>query len=150
MRESTIQLSQMVSTFRNKSTLNFDPYTCFAQSLERCLRGDRRYSFRDISKNEQHGYAARLSLAMVHCVFRHCVLVLHGCMVVSKMTLATTCSSLFLFPLYTYIIQCTSNSTCSESLSHIPLQEIMGGLLKRTVKLVQQTTQLETVPYYKS
>jgi len=99
---------------------------------ERCLRGDGRYSFRDISKNEQHGYAARLSLAMVHRVFRHCLLVLHGCMVVSKMTLAL--SSLFLFPLYT--------SYSALAILHVPKlyrtshsKKIMGVFTKKNRKI---------------
>ena len=60
------------------------------------------------------------------------------------MTLATICSSLFLFPPYTYIIQCASNSTCSETLSHIPLQEIMGVITEKNRKIgTASTTQLK-------
>ena len=60
---------------------------------------------------------------MVHRIFRHCLLDLHCCMVVSKMTLTTSCSSLFLFPFYTSY-SALAILQCSETLSHIPLQEV--------------------------
>ena len=70
---------------------------------------------------------------MVHRVFRRCLLVLHSCMVVSKMTLATTCS-LFLYPLYTSY-SALAILPCPKTLLHIPLQEIIDVIIKKNCKI---------------
>ena len=55
-------------------------------SAERCLRRDGVNPLWNFSKNEQHGFEARLPLAVVYCFSRRCVLVLHCNLVVSTMT----------------------------------------------------------------
>lgn len=53
--------------------------------LERHIRGDFWDTLGDVSKDEQHGRATGMSLALVHCIPSDCFLVLHCCLVVSAM-----------------------------------------------------------------
>ena len=59
-------------------------FTCTYSYLERCIFGDVRCPCRNISTHEQHGRTSGMSLAMVHYFSRIRLLVLHHCMVVSK------------------------------------------------------------------
>lgn len=79
MRDSTVQLSQMV---RLQSCW---ACSCGTQSdlVERRLLGNGRHPSWHVPTDEQHGRATGMSVAMVHCLPRSCVLVLHCCLVVS-------------------------------------------------------------------
>lgn len=81
MRESTVQLSQMVSQGQvgNRIYVFEANHRCWS---ERRFRGDFWNLGRNLSADEQHGCSTRLSVAMVHHLPRHRVLVLHCCLVV--------------------------------------------------------------------
>lgn len=66
------------------SILTWTCFTCTYSYLERCIFGDVRCPCRNISTHEQHGRTSGMSLAMVHYFSRIRLLVLHHCMVVSK------------------------------------------------------------------
>ena len=66
-------------------------YRVLSRRAERCICGDIWYSRRDISKNEQYGITAGMSMAVVHRILNPCLLVLHYCLVVSTLTATFIC-----------------------------------------------------------
>jgi hypothetical protein len=90
---------------------------------------------------------------MVYRIFCHRLLVLHGCMVVSKMTLATDAYCfLFYFPFIHHTV-CKQSYIFQNPISQLGSNKTGSVLLKRTVNLFRTargTIQLETLPYYKS
>jgi len=84
VRESTVQLSQMVHWFISVLSV-LSAKLLLVSLLERCVCGNIRYPCRDFPTNEQHGGAARLSVVVVHHLSSLCLLVLYHCMVVPTM-----------------------------------------------------------------
>jgi hypothetical protein len=84
-----------------------------SRGAERCICGDIWYSRRDISKNEQYGITAGMSMAVVHCILNPCLLVLHYCLVVSTLTAAFVFVCLAWKQIY-YWINATKKNTLAE------------------------------------
>jgi hypothetical protein len=84
VRDSTVQLSQMVSV---SNAVKITLHRADVSSLERCICGDIGDPWRDISENEQHGDTTGMSVVMVHRIFNHRVLVLPRRVVVSTVTI---------------------------------------------------------------
>ena len=98
------------------------PWICVDLFPERRVRRDRGDTLGDLPADEQHGCTAGLSLAVVHCLSRHCILVLLGCMVVSAVTchFPTFCIHFLLF-IYHYSPSCCFPLKCiSEGLIYSP------------------------------
>lgn len=86
MRDSTVQLSQMVRYSHPLSpSFTVLSVTCF-DVTERRVRGNLRHPQGHLPANEQHGIATGLPVAVVYRVPRPCLLVLHRRLVVSTVT----------------------------------------------------------------
>lgn len=83
--DSTQQLSQMVC-----APLQISIVVPAHYKAERRICGDIWNPLGNLPKNEQHGVAAGVSMAMVHRISRDRLLVLHHCMVVSTVTWIVT------------------------------------------------------------
>jgi len=86
VKESAIQLSQMVRPsyffFLNAYVSDLTPAL-----IERCILRNRRHPCGYFPTHEQHGSTAGLSLAMVHRLLGHRLLVLHDYLVASTVKL---------------------------------------------------------------
>jgi hypothetical protein len=83
VRESTVQLSQMVRASRTFAL--FVSFYCRC-GVERRVRRDVGHPQGHLPANEQHGGAPRMSMALVHRLSRPRILVLHRGMVVSTVS----------------------------------------------------------------